>query len=61
VCAEIGVRGADPMEGIGELKWRSAVVEGFAVLVGILLAFTIDAWWDQRSQQAEAQCTITHN
>ena len=46
------------MGGIGELKWRSAVLEGFAVLVAILLAFTIDAWWDLRSQQAEARAYI---
>jgi len=31
------------------LRWRSAVVEGFAVLVGILLAFGIDAAWDARA------------
>jgi hypothetical protein len=46
------------MGGIGELQWRSAVLEGFAVLVAILLAFAIDAWWDLRSQQAEARAYI---
>lgn len=33
---------------------RRAVLEGFAVLVGILIAFGIDAWWDVRSQAQEA-------
>jgi hypothetical protein len=40
------------------LKWRSAVLEGFAVLVGILLAFAIDAWWDLRSQDEEARAYL---
>ena len=37
------------------LKWRAAVLDGFAVLVGILLAFAIDAWWDLRNQDEEAR------
>ena len=37
------------------LKWRSAVLDGFAVLVGILLAFAIDAWWDLRTQEENAR------
>lgn len=41
-----------------ELKWRSAVLDGFAVLVGILLAFAIDAWWDLRSQDEEARAYL---
>lgn len=41
-----------------ELKWRSAALDGFAVLVGILLAFAIDAWWDLRSQNEEAQAYL---
>ncbi len=46
------------MGGMGELKWRSAVLEGFAVVVAILIAFAIDAWWDLRTQQAEARAYI---
>lgn len=38
----------------GELRWRSALLEGIAVLVAILVAFSIDAWWDVRSQRVEA-------
>lgn len=37
------------------LKWRAAVLDGFAVLVGILLAFAIDAWWGLRNQAEEAR------
>lgn len=41
-----------------ELKWRSALLEGFAVMVGILLAFSIDAWWDLRTQREEAHAYL---
>ena len=41
-----------------ELKWRSAVLDGFAVLVAILLAFAIDAWWDLRIQDEEARAYL---
>ena len=40
------------------MKWRSAVLDGFAVLVRILLAFAIDAWWDLRNQEEEAQAYL---
>jgi hypothetical protein len=33
---------------------RRAALEGLAVLVGILTAFGIDAWWDVRSEAQEA-------
>lgn len=33
-------------------------MDGFAVLVGILLAFAIDAWWDLRSQNEEARAYL---
>ena len=46
------------MVAIKELRWRSALLEGFAVLVAILLAFGIDAWWDIRSERAEARAYI---
>jgi hypothetical protein len=41
------------LSGLQEVRWRSAIVEGTAVLVGILLAFSIEAWWDLRTQRAE--------
>jgi hypothetical protein len=41
-----------------DLKWKAAVLDGFAVLIGILLAFAIDAWWDLRSQNEEAQAYL---
>src|SRR5262245_9529101 len=39
-----------------QVPWRGALVEGFAVLAGVLMAFAIDAWWDSRSDRVrEAQ------
>ncbi len=43
------------MNKLSQLNWRSAVLDGAAVLIGILLAFSIDAWWDLRGQREEAR------
>ena len=32
--------------------WRHPVIEGLAVLLGILVAFGIDAWWQERTDRA---------
>jgi hypothetical protein len=40
-------------------KWRSAVAEGMAVLVGILVAFSIDAGWDHRQDQIRERNYLT--
>lgn len=46
------------MSRIQDLKWRAAVLDGFAVLVGILIAFSIDAWWGLRSQDEQARAYL---
>ncbi len=46
------------MTKISDLRWRSALLEGFAVLVGIVLAFAIDAWWDLRNQRIEGAANL---
>lgn len=33
------------------LPWRRILLEGTAIVLSILLAFWIDAWWDDRQQQ----------
>lgn len=38
-----------------EIPWTTLFVEGVAIVVSILLAFAIDAWWDQRKDRAEEQ------
>ena len=47
--------GADhrPVGVRGELPWTTLFIEGVAIVVSILLAFAIDAWWDQRKDRAE--------
>jgi len=37
------------------IAWRQISVEAFAIVVSILLAFSIDAWWDGRKDQLEEQ------
>ena len=32
-----------------EIPWKRLTVEGAAIVVSILLAFGIDAWWDERN------------
>ena len=37
-----------------KLPWKRLFAEGTAIVLSILLAFAIDAWWEDRSdQQAE--------
>ncbi len=36
-----------------EIPWTTLLIEGVAIVVSILLAFAIDAWWDQRKERAE--------
>jgi hypothetical protein len=40
------------------LKWRAALLQGAAVLVGILVAFAIDAAWETRGEQAAASAYL---
>ena len=40
------------------IAWKRLTAEGGAIVVSILLAFSIEAWWEQRSQQAEARSYI---
>ena len=36
-------------------EWKRLLVEGVVIVVSILLAFAIDAWWDERQQLSDAQ------
>ena len=40
------------------LKWRAALLQGAAVLVGILVAFAIDAAWETRGERASASAYL---
>lgn len=37
------------------LPWLRLLAEGTAIVIGILLAFGIDAWWDERVERIEEQ------
>ena len=36
-----------------DIPWRRTAVEGAAIVASILLAFAIDAWWNERQDRAE--------
>ena len=36
-------------------EWKRLLVEGVVIVVSILLAFAIDAWWDERQQLSDAE------
>lgn len=38
-----------------EIRWARLIAEGAAIVVSILLAFAIDAWWDERLERIEEQ------
>jgi hypothetical protein len=38
--------------GTVNISWTRLFAEGSAIVVGILLAFAIDAWWQERQEQA---------
>ena len=40
--------------GVQSLSWRSAFLQGLGVLLGILIAFGIDAAWDTRQDEERA-------
>ena len=40
------------MNGTRSTRWSRIILEGGAIIVSILLAFSIDAWWDDRQQRA---------
>lgn len=42
-------------EPASQLQWRRRIGEGLAIVVSILLAFAIDALWDDRQERIEEQ------
>jgi hypothetical protein len=39
------------MTNTGGIQWKRISVEGIAIVASILLAFAIDAWWDDRKER----------
>jgi hypothetical protein len=46
---------AEPQTGYRSIDWRRIVVESLAVVLSILLAFGIDAWWDTYREASREQ------
>ena len=43
------------MSKVSEIPWPRILAEGTAIVVSILLAFSIEAWWTDRQEQAEQE------
>jgi hypothetical protein len=41
-----------------KIPWPRMAVEGVAIVASILMAFAIDAWWDDRQQDASEQIVL---
>ena len=41
------------------VRWRSALLQGLAVLVGILVAFGVDAAWESRQERLTAEAYLS--
>ena len=37
------------------VNWNRLLIEGLVIVVSILLAFAIDAWWDQQREARDAE------
>ena len=40
------------------MNWNRLTIEGLVIVVSILLAFAIDAWWDQKREIRDAEDQI---
>ena len=43
---------------LGDISWRRLLAESLAIVVSILLAFGIDAWWEQRQEDARERVLL---
>jgi len=41
------------------ISWKRLSIEAAAIVASILLAFAIDAWWDESRQQKHLQSVLT--
>ena len=44
---------------MADLTFRRVAIEATAIVLSILLAFAIDAWWEQRGLDADAAVLIS--
>ena len=41
------------MADLQKIQWRRIAVESVAIVISILFAFAIDAWWEERQERVE--------
>jgi len=46
------------MQNASDIPWSRLIAEGGAIVVSILLAFSIDAWWTERQEELREQRQI---
>lgn len=46
------------MNKVREMPWMRITVEGIAIVISILLAFSIDAWWNNRQQRSQENIVL---
>ena len=47
------------MPSVSRIPWSRILVEGFVIVISILLAFAIDAWWDDQVEQKREREHLT--
>ena len=47
-----------PTDNTQRIPWLRIFVEGLVIVVSILLAFGIDAWWDERGENRQEQALL---
>jgi hypothetical protein len=47
------------MSQVRDLPWMRITAEGIAIVVSILLAFSVDAWWNNRQQRSEEKIVLS--
>ena len=43
------------MKALSKIPWPYLITEGIVVVISILLAFSIDAWWDAKQKESRRQ------
>ncbi|MDX1514954.1 MAG: hypothetical protein R3174_14555 [Gammaproteobacteria bacterium] len=41
-----------------DIRWKRLIIESAAIVASILLAFAIDAWWDNRNNRADERVVL---
>ncbi|VUX55771.1 conserved exported protein of unknown function, partial [uncultured Woeseiaceae bacterium] len=47
------------MRNGNNIQWKRLSVEAAAIVASILLAFTIDAWWDDKKEREDERAILS--